>query len=655
MATVIGDINVNDHASFSTISSSSHINRTETDARDHAHAGAANDGLPPPPHRPPLPPPRGLVVTLALAPKNRQHLIAARTQICQNLPNQWAFFLYPQQMDMLLVIQEERERQKQQWTVPDFVRCLNLTLSESSASLTPATTGTEGGDGGGPKRRVWHNLDGSTMETLEYLYSGPVVVAPTDCRGTGTRSDTGSDPFASPSSIHSMRNTSNMSPPPPPQPPPPPPPIKIYIGTTTVRYPPYIREDPSLLRLRNSGPPNGCSARLRYLQGCRWYTQEMLHLQILNPSPRQQGGGQQQQHGDVETKDDDDENGNSFYRYFVKMDTDIVFHKSPPFYLLQDMENKGAIFAHTAEYHPDGDGSCAAGILDAVHNFTKGIQQQKQQKEQLRQHDPNSNINSSKNYNNNVLLPSWRASICSDQSPLMQRNADQYYANFIIGRVDYFTSPWVLQFANFLSNYPLGFFRSKWGDQVFWHFAMGLFLSGRPRNQQYKPRRSAFSSPSPSSSPSVAAPSFTDYVVDYTDLRCKPNPQCWYSFAQVETYGPDASTQCRNDDGIFVHTKDLQYAAAQVRKRGDDGIMNTTAVVGPCPARRNGSTTSSGRVGQDDKEADSGYGDVGRLTGIPPNNTGIAPKYGPTLPAWHRDPMLQPLFVSKYTANCNAS
>lgn len=352
-------------------------------------------------------PPKGLVVTMALAPKNRQHLAQGRSQICQNLINQWVFFLNPQQMDALLVIQDEDKR----WNTKRFSNCLNLTSTNNT--------------------KTWKNFDGSQLTTTEYRYP-------------------------------SLPNT------------------KIYLAATTVYYPLYIRKNHTLLELRKRGP-QGCSARLRYLQGCRWYTREMLHLAILQE-----------------------------YDYFLKMDTDIIFRKSPNFFMLQDMQNKGAVFAHAAEYHPRGDGSCAPGILTAISEFVT----QSSYKGLTTKNSPSS----------------WKSSVCSD-TPEVQRDTDQYYGNFLVGSVEYFTSPWVLEFANFMSEYPQGYFYNLWGDQIFWHFAMGLFLD-----------------------------QFTNYVVDYTDLRCKPDPTCWYSIFDKEKWGPNATERCDDPKGIFAHTKSLEFA-----------------------------------------------------------------------------------------------
>ncbi|KAL3919198.1 MAG: hypothetical protein SGILL_003876 [Bacillariaceae sp.] len=409
----------------------------------------------------PKAPPSGLVVTMALAPKNRQHLLTAKKQICNNLPNQWQWFLYPQGIDFLLVIQEEPGPRKR-WTQKDFAECLELSDAEKNATGIP---------------RSWKNLDGTTMEALEYSYVPPWAK---------------SQPSTEAPSLS---------------------PIKIFVATTKVRYPPYIRNNPSLLGLRQLGPP-GCSARLTYLQGCRWYTQEMLHLRILKE-----------------------------YDYFFKIDTDIIFHNFPSFHVLQDMRKKGAVLGHTAEY-PEGDGSCAIGILDAIQNFTTTIAAVSTSTQ--RAAAPTS------------PLPSWKGTMCSSQAPQVQRDADQYYCNFIIGRVDYFTSPWVLQFANFLSNHPNGFFRQKWGDQIYWHFAMGLFLDGGNNSNSFADK----------------------YVVDYTDLRCKANPSCWFSSMDHDRYGANATEQCNNERGIFVHSKSLEYAYQHTiyKKRSTDEIKSAATI-----------------------------------------------------------------------------
>ena len=54
-------------------------------------------------------------------------------------------------------------------------------------------------------------------------------------------------------------------------------------------------------------------------------------------------------------------------------------------------------------------------------------------------------------------------------------------------------------FGRFLSEFQPGFFRYRWTDQTFFHFALGLF----------------------------AGPDFRTFVADYTELRCFPW-SCWW-------------------------------------------------------------------------------------------------------------------------------
>jgi len=423
--------------------------------------------------------PTGIVVTVVIAPKNRQHMMTGRRQICDNLPNQWMYFLHPQQIDMILLINPSGGG----WNVQYFVECLNLQHHHDNAVRQNTDTASSQPP---PLQQTWTNLDGSQLETTQYMYQGPA--------GTSSNGKT----------THTQL----------------PPPIRIYVASTVVKYPLYIQKNPSLLDLRKYGP-KGCSGRLTYLNGCRYYTQEMLHLQILQPTssslstattPSQQPQQQIQRHDG--------------YDYFIKMDTDIVFRKSPTFFLLQDMINQGAVFAHAGEYHPWGDSSCAPGILDAISNYT----------EHMKSTNPNNDVVSD---TINRKVPNWNRRMCSFDAPEMNRDADQYYGNFIIGSVQYFTSPAVRSFANFLSNYPSGFFRHKWGDQIFWHYAMGIFLgtTGRTRTR-------TTTSTMTSNKTNGDSHDFTRYVLDYTDLRCKPNPNCWFSANYVDVFGPNASITC---------------------------------------------------------------------------------------------------------------
>jgi hypothetical protein len=176
------------------------------------------------------------------------------------------------------------------------------------------------------------------------------------------------------------------------------------------------------------------------------------------------------------------------YEYWIKLDPDVVFVKPLEFNLLYDMKVKGAIFGHTAEYPPGVPTPCSDGIAKAVLEFAQ------------------------------------EHSVCALPSTIL--DADHYYTNFIVGRTDFFRSPPVRHFANWLSEYSEGFFRHRWTDQIFWQVAMTLFLWPNDVEDYY--------------------------VADYTDLRCTPLPNCWMSSLDLKQY-PQKDV-CENG-GAFVHTK----------------------------------------------------------------------------------------------------
>ena len=354
--------------------------------------------------------PSGLVVVLSLAPG--EAYMREYQRICHTIPNQIEYFLEPQGLDMLFLVQEEDLK----WSMEKFISCWGLVAVQDE----------------GP--RTWKNLDGTILTATAYY-------------GAGKRS-------------------------------------KIFLARTEVQYPKYIQEDMSILLKPIT--PKSCQAPRKYIQATRWYTHEMLNLGILTQ-----------------------------YDYFLKIDTDIQFLASIPFHILEDMSKQQAVFGHTAEYHPRGSKVCAQGIQHAVVNFTKSMQ--------FRRLD----------------LPNWKRSMCT-LSPEVQRDTDQYYTNFIIGKVSFWQSQWVREFSNFLNEFPTGFFAYRWTDQIFWHYAMGLFLEN-----------------------------FHEHVIDYTDLRCMPHPACWLSSYNFKRYGRDAWHRCENN-GYFVHPKDYNI----VNSRKEEPIQH---------------------------------------------------------------------------------
>ncbi len=396
-----------------------HGESSPTDLADNTHAVAGGIGInnnrnasSPQNHRSP---PSGIVVVLATATDDPRVNRDTFRRICTVVPTQIEYFLEPQGLDMLFIVQEERG-----WTAQSLISCLKLYTD---------TPSTENGDHG--TSRTWKNLDGSTLTATPFYY------------------DKG-------------RNGINQA--------------TIYVATMTTSYPKYIQEDPSILQ--HPITPKSCEAPRKYIQATRWYTHEMLNLGILNE-----------------------------YDYFLKIDTDVLFVDSVPFHLLQDLNLKGAVFGHTAEYHPHGSKTCTQGIRRAIQSFTAAEETQQDSR-----------------------TSEWRGTPCSS-SPEIEGDFDFYYTNFIIGKTSFWQSPWVLKLSGFLNEYPEGFFTYRWTDQIFWHNAMGLFL----RN-------------------------YSDFVVDYTTLRCMPDPNCWFSSYNFKRYGQDAWHKCDNG-GYFLHPKDYVLSA----------------------------------------------------------------------------------------------
>jgi hypothetical protein len=251
------------------------------------------------------------------------------------------------------------------------------------------------------------------------------------------------------------------------------------VGTNTTTIPKKLRMDPP-----------ACQAPLDYILGTRWYVDDMLHLSLLQN-----------------------------YEYFIKLDPDVLFFNPLPFHLLHDMKVKGALFAHTAEYPPrakSGSAQCAKDIVTAVQEFSH-------QHERIHASITTASIDS------NTSL-GWAGVPCTTSPQTVFRNADRYYTNFIVGRTDYFQSKQVRALGNFFAQYPNGFFRHRWTDQVFWSMALGLWVTeyDDPNHNQ-------------------------QVVADYTEFRCAPLRNCWLSSHDAKTF-PDASNRCDNH-GYFLHTK----------------------------------------------------------------------------------------------------
>ena len=253
----------------------------------------------------------------------------------------------------------------------------------------------------------------------------------------------------------------------------------IYLGVTDMHYPKYIQLNPQILnepivnaRCQVGDDPN-------YIQGTRWYANEFLHLSIL-----------------------------SNYDYWIKLDTDVIFTQTIAFHMLQDMRHRRAIFGHTGEYQEEAVRQCSNGIVKAVYDFFPG------------------RTNGSTEW----LEATKYKSFCSPDVKIVQRDSDQYYANFVIGQVEFWQSAPVLEFATFLSEYHPGYFRYRWTDQIFYHYAMGMFVG----------------------------PDFTSAVASYVELRCAPNYNCWMSSHWFPNPPPGmASVDLCWNGGSFLHTKNV--------------------------------------------------------------------------------------------------
>eukprot|EP00797_Seminavis_robusta_P009385 Sro1679_g290700.2 (474) ;mRNA; r:11030-12451 len=264
--------------------------------------------------------------------------------------------------------------------------------------------------------------------------------------------------------------------------------ISVFLGETVIELPRYVREDPSILQKPMT---NRCDAPVNYISATRWYTDEMLHLSIL--------------------KD---------YEYFVKMDTDVAFVKQLPFNILHDMKLRGALFGHTANFARMAPLPCGDEITTAIKAFQlRWLHYEEGDRlaaEELFPFKPKSKV-------------TWGGAICSSNNARMHMDTDYYYSNLIIGRTDYFQREEVRALGRFMTEYPHGFFKYRWTDQSFWHFALGLFVNDFEGG---------------------------NVVADYTDFRCAPLQNCWWSYFNRDQF-PTEMEKCRNG-GAFVHSKSTQ-------------------------------------------------------------------------------------------------
>jgi hypothetical protein len=116
---------------------------------------------------------------------------------------------------------------------------------------------------------------------------------------------------------------------------------QVFVASEqpSLPLPLYIQRNESILK--EPIQPPMCQAPFEYIQGTRWYTNEFLHLAILQQN----------------------------YEYWIKLDPDVVFLRPLEINLLQDMKRKGAVFGHTAEYPEGFQTPCSEGIRQATTEF----------------------------------------------------------------------------------------------------------------------------------------------------------------------------------------------------------------------------------------------------------------------------------------------
>ena len=362
--------------------------------------------------------PTGLVVTLLLTSHDETYQQALQGLICNAIPSQYTHLYEPQGWDLLLMIASNKSKDDSVVDTQSITMMMMMDMMTNcwnhTIRLQSVMTQQQQQD-----QQEWNNLDGSTVTTTKYT------------------------------TIHGRH---------------------IYIGTTHLEYPLYIQKHPQVLK--QTILPQLCNAPKSYIQGTRWYSNEMLHLAILKE-----------------------------YDYFIKLDLDIYFIRTLPIDLLHDMSKREALFAHSAQIRYQSGTQCATGIVDAVTTY----------------------LNQSTTHSN----------YCSKQTWHLTLNTDLFYTNFIIGQVDFWTSPQVLHFSQFLSNHPTGFFTYRWTDQIMWHQALGLFVKDF----------------------------LTKAVVDYTEFRCSPEINCWNAVFFEKIYSTPSMSSFTNCDngGAFLHLKHATF------------------------------------------------------------------------------------------------
>eukprot|EP00980_Cylindrotheca_fusiformis_P031214 scaffold25998_cov122-Cylindrotheca_fusiformis.AAC.7 len=211
---------------------------------------------------------------------------------------------------------------------------------------------------------------------------------------------------------------------------------RVFLAPFAMQYPEYIQRNRSRLQETMEGCDRGTESE-DYVQGTRYYSNDVLNLQILQN-----------------------------YDYFLKIDLDVEFRDEiVPFHVLHDMRLRGAVFGHTGEFLPKGFGGCTKNINLAVDSFVQMALMETKTKRS----------DESANKPEWTKAASWTGP-CSVGVDAFERGKDQYYTNFIFMSVAFFTSQHVRDYGKWMNEFYPGFFRYGWTDQLFFHKVMGLFL-----------------------------------------------------------------------------------------------------------------------------------------------------------------------------------
>ena len=228
----------------------------------------------------------------------------------------------------------------------------------------------------------------------------------------------------------------------------------VYLAQYKMQYPHYIQRNMSILE----EPMEDCPMPHDYIEGCRYYSDQFLHLSILKN-----------------------------YEYMIKVDLDVEFKAPIPFDQLWDMKLKGSIFAHFGEF-PDGMPACTKNIKVVRSNFINThANYWKANKISFKGYNDDtagttttamttSNPSSSSSSSESSAWTKYWKGPCSPGIKEYSRAVDQYYGNMLIFYRPFWQSAPVLSYARYFNEYNPGFFKYRWGDQLFFHIAMGMFL-----------------------------------------------------------------------------------------------------------------------------------------------------------------------------------